>query len=171
MPYFGSTLFVVALLLGSVICLVAGIHLVTALARAPIVRASELTRERPFASVLLGLPIVFGVGVAIAVLGNLGPFAKALAFLWGSLAVGLALMALAVASVRVGRALLPEASAGSMPATHRGAIVLLVAALIPFFGWFLVLPLSLFGGVGALAHALFARRPASARAAVTVGPQ
>ncbi len=158
MPYFGSTLFVVALLLGSTALLVGGIHLVTALARERVVRAAVLTEERPFVSVLLGLPIFVVIVLAIAVLGNVGPFGKALAFLWGSLAGGLAVMALAVATVRVGRGLLPKEEPGSMPATHRGAIVLLFSALIPFFGWFIVLPLSLFGGLGALAHTLVARR-------------
>lgn len=158
MPYFGSTLFVVALLLGSTVCLVSGIHLVTALARDRVVAAAELTRTRPFASVLLGLPITVAIVVAIAVLGNLGPFGKALAFLWGSLAGGLVLMALAVASVRVGRGLMPKEDAGSMAATHRGAVVLLFASLFPFFGWLLVLPMSVLGGVGALAHTLSSRR-------------
>ena len=165
MPYFGSTLFVVALLLGSTALLVGGIHLVTALARERVVRAADITRERPFASVLVGLPVCAAIILAIAVLGNLGPFGKALAFLWGSLAGGLALMALAVATARVGRGLLPKEDPGSMTATHRGAIVLLFSSIIPFFGWFLVLPLSLLGGVGALAHTLVARRSPSAEAA------
>jgi hypothetical protein len=151
MPYFGSTLFFVAVLGGLIVSLTGAVLLSFALARKHVTQGAVTLVERPFLSVSIGAPLGIGLFFAIAVVGNLGPLGKGLAFLWASLAVGLAVSGLAAASARVGQALATSTGGDLSDRNVRsGALTILFASLLPFFGWFVVLPLAVFGGVGAL---------------------
>lgn len=171
MPYFGSTLFFVAVLGGLIVSLTGASLLSFALARKQVAQAAGTLVERPFLSLVIGAPLSIGVIVAIAVLGNLGPLGKGLAFLWASLAVGLAVTGLAASSARVGQAL--AATEGGELSDRRvraGALTILFASLLPFFGWFVVLPLAVAGGVGAIVlSAVRGREPRRVAAVTEVG--
>jgi hypothetical protein len=170
MPYFGSTLFFVAILGGLIVSLTGAVLLSFALARRHVTEAAATLVERPFLSVSIGAPLGVGVVVAIAVLGNLGPLGKGLAFLWASLAVGLAVSGLAAAGARVGRAL-SSAGGEDVPArcVRSGTLTILFASLLPFFGWFVVFPLAVLGGVGALIASAVKSRAPKARVLTEVG--
>jgi hypothetical protein len=166
MPYFGSTLFFVALLLGSLASLMGAVYLVFALARSRVRVAAEVLEQRPFASVLIALPIALSMILVIAVLSNLGPFAQGMAFLWAALTGAAIAFGLSVSSLRVGLGLDVEQARPATESLGRGALAILLSSLLPFLGWFIVLPLAVLGGLGASALSALASR----RAAPTLSP-
>ena len=166
MPYFGSTLFIVALLLGALASLLGAVYLVFALARSKVRGAAEVLEQRPFASVLLALPIAFALVLLIAVLSNLGPLGQGMAFIWAALTGAAIALGLAVSSLRVGLGLDCEQSRPATESLGRGALTILLSSLLPFLGWFIVLPLAVLGGLGASALSALAAR----RIAPTVSP-
>ncbi len=159
MPYFGSTIFIGAI----VSALLIGLAALSLLSRAVlgdlVARADRAAQDRPFLSAVLGAPLsllILGVGGGLAGAGP-GP-TKALGLL--VLAAGLAFLAVGFAGVAtaVGRAL-PSRSDEARPwaPTLRGAIVLELAMIVPLVGWLLVLPLCAMISVGATAIALVRR--------------
>lgn len=134
-------------------------------------RARTRYHEHPIRTSLVGALVgvpIFAVGLATA--GKGGPLklvgficlsAPALAGLLGS--TGL------VRQIGCGLAS-PLDEAQPWRRVLRGGIVLACAFVLPFVGWFAVLPLTLTSGVGAFVYAAFADRKASAGAAVNAEP-
>ena len=121
-------------------------------------RSRDRIAARPVACFLLGLlpaALLFG---GAAVLANVaGPAGKAAAFLLFVAGVLLAGVGLAGFSAVVGERL-PSAADEGRPwrGLVRGAVCLELSFLLPFIGWFGVLPLAMVTGLGAAVLALAA---------------
>ncbi|MDA8016427.1 MAG: hypothetical protein MPN21_03175 [Thermoanaerobaculia bacterium] len=110
------------------------------------------------ASFAVGIPaagIALFVALALQSLGHV--VATALALLVGTVPLALAFAGSAGVALRIGRGL-PSAADRDAPwrTLLRGAIVLVLSFLLPFFGWFVTFPATLAFGLGA---ALLAVRP------------
>ncbi len=104
---------------------------------------------------LVGIP-VFGFGVSLFQMGS--PAAKVLGFALASIAALGSLLGSAGLCRRIGSGLLsPNDTTQPWRRVLRGGIVLAMMCLLPFLGWFLILPLTLISGGGAILSALFAR--------------
>lgn len=127
--------------------------------------AETQLREHAGKSFLLGLVIAAPLSaIGLSFLANPLPGAKLVG--WFFLVVVLSLGALGMAglaglaSSRI-RQLDPECS--PFRALTRGAALLVIAALVPVLGWFVLGPIALIFAVGAGTSALFARATSSAR--------
>ena len=133
------------------------------------VRASEERyRRTPLRALLLG--VVLGTPLVIAglalVKGGSGP-AKGLGFLLVAVPVFLAFLGSAGLARRLGEGLpSPADAARPWRPVLRGGTVLTFLFLLPFLGWFLVLPLALLSGVGTAALAARDLRRQNSRAPV-----
>jgi len=156
MPYFGSTLFFVALALLFVSSLTALCLLVYALSPGLIQRAAGEVGARPFRSALIGVPALGLTMLVVAAAGSAGPPLKIVAFVLLGLGALLAATGLSAVAARVGAGL----GAEGVQAVLRGDLVLLFASLLPFVGWFLIAPLTLFVGAGAVLSASLRRSAA-----------
>ncbi|MEQ1693698.1 MAG: hypothetical protein ABMA00_20585 [Gemmatimonas sp.] len=108
---------------------------------------------------VMGLPLVIaGLGIAkVAPAGGVKLIGAALA----AIPLLMGLVGSAGLSERIGHGLVHGDDARSpWRRSLRGAVVLSVTFLLPFVGWFAVMPLVLFSGVGASLLALSARRRA-----------
>lgn len=125
--------------------------------------AQQRYLHTPFRGALLGValgtPLVFG-GLALAQNGS-GP-AKGVGFLLLAVPTFLAFLGSAGLARRLGEGLPSPQDAGRpWGPVLRGGTVLTFLFLLPFLGWFLVLPLALLSGVGTAALAVRdLRRPA-----------
>ncbi len=151
MPYFGSTLFVATIAV-LVVCSLAALALLSAaLFGARVEAAAEALAARPNRSVLVGLPagvIVLFVGGALLQGGGGAKLVGAL-LLAGFMTLSSA--ALATVGRVVGQRLaVDKAAPVSARTLLSGVLVVEIASLMPFFGWLVVLPLSLAAGWGAL---------------------
>jgi hypothetical protein len=125
------------------------------LARALLPGAVERARERlvarPVLCLFAGLvPAVLGIGVALALLGQGGPPVKILGFALFTGTILVAGIGMAGLAAAVGERLPSAADAGRpWRGLVRGAICLELAFLVPFVGWFGLLPLALAAALGA----------------------
>jgi hypothetical protein len=165
MPYLGSTLFVLTLVAGLLVSMGGFFLLARALAPRLTAAAQERWERRPVLSTLVGLPLG---GVALAISGVLLkaplPPVKLLGLLALAALLAVALTGASALAARIGAALPSSAdTGGEWRRTLRGGAVLLTSFLVPVLGWFVLLPIALFGGVGAIvlgAFALLFARPA-----------
>lgn len=114
-------------------------------------RAAVTLRRRPILAAALGLALAAPFLLAGAGLWSAGGGpAKAVGFVLLAVPIFVALLGSAGLARRIGEGL-PAAADGAQPWRRvlRGGIVLALLFLLPFFGWFLVLPLTLVAGVGA----------------------
>lgn len=158
MPYFGSTLFFVALAALYVVSLSALMLLGLSLAPSFIERAAEDVERRPARCALTGAA-VFGLTLLFAaVAGAGGPVLKVVSLLALALVTGLAAFGLSAVAARVGANLWGVSEARSpYRQVLRGGLVTLLAALVPFFGWLVIAPLALVVAVGASTRAALRR--------------
>ncbi len=124
------------------------------------IRIGAKLRERPVASFFTGAGVGLGIIVVLLILGSapVQPI-KVLAFLGGCAAIGYGLMGAGAIATIIGNRL-PSAADQDQPwrPTMRGGIALELSFLIPFLGWFLLLPGSILLGAGANTLAIFAAR-------------
>jgi hypothetical protein len=122
--------------------------------------------RHPFAATLVGLaivaPVLFVGIAAVRVIPNPLPGNAIKILLMSPLL--LAFLGSAGLALRIGEGLtdLDDVGGGSMPRPWRpvlrGGLVLAPTFLVPFFGWFVLLPWVLVSGVGTAALTLLARR-------------
>ncbi|MBI3880205.1 MAG: hypothetical protein HY301_09090 [Verrucomicrobia bacterium] len=119
---------------------------------------------QPVRAVLLGVLIatpLITLGVVIGARNN--PFFKVLGLTIGAVPVLLGLVGSAGLSLRIGAGMAsPVDDAQPWRRALRGGIVLSLGFLLPFLGWFGVLPLTLLSGVGAAVRAMWKGRAPSA---------
>jgi hypothetical protein len=160
MPYLGSTVFVATMVALLVLSLLAWWLLLRALAPAHVGRCAATVQHAPLRSIAVGglaggLALGLGVGLLSAPL----PPIKLLGAVIAIAVLAFASAGLSGLAQHVGRRLGAE-DAGAA-GVLRGGAVLLGAAAVPFFGWFALVPLGFFLGVGAqlaaLAVAVFQR--------------
>lgn len=109
----------------------------------------------PGRSFLLGIINVLFLSVIAAALSGGGDLGQVLALLLFSiLVIGLA-FGLAGMAPLIGARMLPESTALRQVAW--GSLIMVVACLTPFVGWFLLFPYLSFRGLGALILGLFTR--------------
>jgi hypothetical protein len=156
---FGDVLFFVAGLIGlciSVWGLVLGVALFFPM-RCSGARSS--IQVAPWKSLLLGLLLVGAFGfVGLALLGNPAPAAKLVGwmFIVALLAIG-AIGAGGMALLAAERLRPLDDQMSEYGAISRGALILVVAGLVPFLGWFFIAPLAMAISVGSGVQVLFAR--------------
>jgi len=170
MPYLGSTLFFVTLGVALTLALTAWWMLTRALAPGFVSRAKDGWRERPVRTVLLGA-VVGGFGTLMTILllslGHPAASFVATVLLVGQLAFALA--GTAGLAERIGEGLASPSDAGrEWIRCLKGGVVLELCFLLPLLGWFVVLPVAVYGGMGAalsaLASGVYARLRPAARA-------
>lgn len=116
---------------------------------------SRLTHT-PAKSLFLGVPVVcaFALGIAATASAGAGPV-RALAFIGGTLAMGLGTIGAAGLARLLATRLQPISPAASPLAQFtRAAVVFELACLFPIVGWFLLLPIATVGMMGAATFAL-----------------
>lgn len=144
---------VLFLILGSLITVVCYWLLFEALFPALIRQAQRALVVHPGKSILYGL----GLAVPAAVIGFAMAAAPAPLKLVGVILIGGVILVGLLGSTAVARHVglrLPGAKDDAQPWRRvlRGGIVLSITFVLPFVGWFFVLPLSLIVGIGALAQ-------------------
>lgn len=106
---------------------------------------------RPF---LVGLVVAGPLMVPLAAIGVDAPPVRAAGVVWLGILVGLALAGLSGLSQRVGTTI---GDADDTTSLVRGAVALELACLVPFLGWFVLLPSLLLSGLGATVLSWFGR--------------
>jgi hypothetical protein len=158
MPYFGSTIFIVSLVCLFLLSLAGAILFATAALGERLTRASHVLAERPMRSTLVGL-LLGGTGfLVVALLSKGGGGAKLVAAIVAALWVSGAVTGLAVVAQKLGDRL-SQPGDPLLRRVVRGAIVLELAASFPFFGWFVLFPLSIAAGLGSVAMTVLRRKP------------
>jgi hypothetical protein len=128
------------------------------------VERARAVYSRPIRLILLGLLVAVPLVALGAYIGRVNnPVFKLTGISIGSLPVVLGLLGSAGLSLRIGAGMAsPVDVAQPWRRVLRGGIVLSLGFLLPFIGWFGVLPLTLLSGVGAAVAALWqGRRPVS----------
>jgi hypothetical protein len=139
---------------------------VVALFPAAVTKAQE-QYNRPFRLIMAGvLTILPVIGLAILCFKFKNPvFQLTGSVLWG-LIVALGLVGSTGLAQRVGQGLKsPLDEAQPWRRVYRGGSVLALVFLLPFVGWFVILPITLITGVGAVILSCFAARNSSTTAA------
>ena len=156
MPYLGSTIFIVTLVVGVALAMNGYFLLVRGLWPGLSEQTKLTWQEHPFRTLFVGAFFGGMLFVMTAVLLSLSPgIAKAAGMLVGTLGLGVALIGTAGLAGRLGAGLASPSDASSQwRQTMRGGIVLELCFLMPLLGWFVVLPLALIGGFGATLLAL-----------------
>jgi len=156
LPYLGSTVFFISLFGALFIALNGYFLLVRSLAPDFVEGAATRLRRRPILTPLFGGILGSAAAIASIVLLSAGPGVAKLA---GTiLAVGV--LALALAGTTGLCAIIGEGlSSPSDEGRHwfrclKGGVVLELTFFLPLFGWFVVLPIAVLGGLGASAGAL-----------------
>jgi hypothetical protein len=110
-------------------------------------------------SLLTGLIPAAIVFVLVAVLSKLGPLGGIAAIFTVSVFVVYASIGISGLATLVGKRLpSPQDEACPWKCTLRGAIIIEVSCLIPFVGWFILLPMAFILGGGATTRTLFRRK-------------
>jgi hypothetical protein len=135
----------------------------SALMPALVSQAREAYSTSPIRITLLG--VLVGLPPALFGLALLKTAPEGGAKLVGAVIVSvpllLALVGSAGLSERIGRGLIhADDTRSPWRRSLRGAVVLSLTFILPFIGWFVVMPLALFSGLGATLVALWARRRA-----------
>lgn len=158
MPYFGSTIFIVSLVCLFLLSLAGAMLFATAVLGERLTRASHVLAERPMRSTLVGL-LLGGTGfLVVAVLSKGGGGGKLVAIIIAALWVAGAVSGMAIVARQLGDRL-SQPSDTLLRRVVRGAIVLELAASMPFFGWFVLFPLSIAAGLGSIALTVLRRKP------------
>jgi hypothetical protein len=141
------------LLLG--VCTLMVIYVVVALAPALTSRMAYAMRSRSAVCLLAGLGATFIVILGAAVLQA----APALAALWLTLGLVLAVLGFASTAENLGRKIYLVAGKDVSRVTHIlvGWPVYFFASMVPVIGWFLIFPYGLVAGVGSIFVGLFVR--------------
>ena len=151
MPYLGSTVFFVTCALGLALAMTGCWLLVRALAPRFALGARERWRSRPVLTVLLGAVVGGFLTIAAAALASSGLPAGGLLgaiLLLATLSLGIAGSA-GLAGL-VGEGLASPSDAGrAWFQTLKGGLALELSFLLPVLGWLVLLPVALYGGVGA----------------------
>lgn len=151
MPYLGSTVFFVTLIGALVVALTAWWLLVRSLAPGFVARARDRWDRRPVLTVLLGA--VTGGFATLVVVGLFAVGHPAATFVATLALTGLLAFALAGTAglaQRIGEGLASPTDEGrEWFRCLKGGAVLELCFLLPVLGWFLVLPLAVYGGFGA----------------------
>lgn len=154
------------LLLISGIPLIALLVTVALLLPAPVKRAHEMLAASFWRSFLLGLVNFLFVAAIAALLARLGQRAGgvlAAVLLLLAILLAIALMIFSVIGLSGLTKLLGEriGTEGSTFRQHlHGSLLLVLAELTPYIGWFVLAPLALITGFGAALQAVFRKRPA-----------
>lgn len=155
----------VALVLGLLVVFPCLALLMWALFPGAVRGAQAQAGPRPLRSLVAGAAVTGPGLVATAVLGNLPGPAKPASGLLFALLFLYAFVGVAGLAGHVGARLpSPGDAARSWLPTLRGALVLEGACGLPFIGWFVLAPLALVAGAGALTIALFSRTTSAAAA-------
>ncbi len=165
MPYLGSTVFFSTLVVALLVALTGWFLSLRALAPRFVARAHARWRQRPVITVLVG-GVLGGLATVIALLLlSLGP---GIARLAGTVvlvsALGVAVSGASGLASLVGEGLAsPRDEGREWMRVLKGGVALELAFLLPLVGWLVLLPVALFGGIGAAVQSaigpLFARRP------------
>lgn len=158
MPYLGSTVFIAAIACLVLLTLLGSILLASACFGRFVERAAAAAGDRPLQSLAIGAPLLAATLLVAAALLRGAPPAKLLGAVAALALSGACIVGLAGVALRVGS----STSAGSpVSSVHRrvlrGAAIVELAAMLPVFGWFVVLPLSLAIGLGASTATLLSR--------------
>lgn len=156
MPYLGSTIFFVTLVTGLAVAMTAWWVLVRAVAPRFVEKSRERWEQRPISTVLLGSVLGgFGTLAGLGVASIENPGAKFLGVAGLVMLAAIGLSGAAGLAARIGRGLASPSDEGrEWFQTLKGGIALELSFLLPFFGWMLLLPLALYGGVGAAVQSL-----------------
>ncbi len=123
--------------------------------------ASRVVQVRPWRSLGIGFGLMATIGaVSIAMLYT--PFPVVKLFGWVGIMTLLAVASLGasgLAQMIAGRIQRIESGVSGFGSLARGAGILVVAGLVPVFGWFVFGPLVLLVSIGVGVQALFARLP------------
>jgi hypothetical protein len=142
----------IALLISGFLATLIGFQLLVA-ALTPVRSAQALRalRERRAGTLLSGVVTILVLGAVVALLSNLGGPGKFFSGVVLAIASFKIAGGLAVVSRFVGEAMPAPVDSGSpWRATLRGGVTCGLAFVVPLVGWFLVLPLAIVMGVGAL---------------------
>ncbi len=163
MPYLGSTLFVVTVVLLILASLLGAMLLASALFGSAVERTARACEHRPKTSLLVGLPVTTIAALFCAALSKGPGPARSLATVLGLGLASALILGLAGVALHVGAKLWSRYDV-DRPYRRlvRGAIVVELAAALPIFGWLLVFPLLASMGIGALVIGLFSRSPSRA---------
>jgi len=163
MPYFGSTVFIASIVCLFLLSLAGAISFTKALLGKRLEHASSALERRPLGSTVVGLVLGLVSFLLFAVLTKGGGGAKLLATLVAAAFVASALVGLTVVASHLGaRMPTPADEASPHRQTLRGALVLELASIFPVFGWFLVFPVSIASGLGAIVIGALKKKTASA---------
>lgn len=162
MPYLGSTLFVVTLLAGLLVAMVGFFLLVFALWPAFAGRTRTCFTETPIRSVLLGAVVGgFFLALAAGLTNAASGGVKAMGVVLAAVTLAFGLAGAGGLAGRIGAGLARPSDEGQLwRQTLRGGVVLATTFLLPLLGWFLILPVAVFGGIGASLRSMFPRRHA-----------
>ncbi|MCA9611031.1 MAG: hypothetical protein KC619_35800 [Myxococcales bacterium] len=151
MPYLGSTVFFVTLVGALVLALTAWWLFVRSLAPGFVGRARDRWSRRPVLTVLLGAVTGgFATLVLIALFAVGHPAASFVATVAATGLLAFALAGTAGLAQRIGEGLASPTDEGrEWFRCLKGGAVLELCFLLPVLGWFLVLPIAVYGGLGA----------------------
>jgi hypothetical protein len=161
MPYLGSTIFIATIACLVLLSVLGSILLASACFGRFVERSALAASGRPLRSLAIGLPLLAGgLFSSAALLQGGGPLAKLLGTLVATSLTAACIVALASIALHVGSSLSSNAQESPLfRRVMRGALVVELAAMLPIFGWFVVLPLAVATGLGAAARTLLSRAP------------
>ncbi len=154
----------IALLISGFLATLIGFQLLVA-ALTPLRSAQALRalRERRAGTLVSGVVTILVLSAVVALLSTLGGPGKFLSGVVMAIASFQVVGGLAVVSRLVGEAMpSPVDAVSPWRATLRGGVTCALAFVVPLVGWFLVLPLAIVMGVGAMVLSRFSPSPATA---------
>lgn len=138
------------------LALTAFLLLVHSLSPGFVAQARDRFKRSPVTSVLLGIPIAVALLLA-TILSLKAPAApiRMLGFVCTGLSIGLAFAGATGFIATVAESLgLGRDGRRAWPAFLRASLVVLLSAMVPFLGWFVVFPVLVLGGLGTAARVL-----------------
>ncbi len=157
MPYVGSTLFFTALSVGLLLSMGASILLVTALWPRFAERAEGCWTNNAGLSCVIGVPIALVLlTVSLALTKAPTGALKFIGMVGVMMVVAVGLVGMSGLVLRIARN--TPAPRGGTPVV-RAVVILELAFAFPLLGWFVALPIALFGSVGAAILAVFSKSP------------
>ncbi len=155
MPYVGSTLFFTALIVGLLLSMGGSILVVAALWPRFAERAEGCWTESPGLSCVIGIPIALVLLTGSLALSKAPMGALKFAGMVGvMLVLAVGLIGMSGLVLRIARN--TPAPRGATPVV-RAVVMLELAFAFPLLGWFVALPIALFGSVGAAILAVFSK--------------
>jgi hypothetical protein len=142
-PYFNTVLFWASIITTFVLSVTGWWVMTRALWPNFSARAESRWTHNPVLSFFIGAAVIFLVVIGVQAIGGPGVFVVAAA-------LGLSLSGSAGLAGRIGSGMASPTHEGrAWFRTLKGGIALVLSALVPMLGWFLVLPVMLAGGLGA----------------------